>query len=233
MAPPLYQIVAGALRERITRRQRGFREGDPLPTEYELADEFKVSRDTIRNALLALRTEGLIESFRGTGSYVRRRQATIARPPGAGEPPEAQPIEITTGIVTPPPEIAGLLQLKPEESCLLRRRVIHMGYDPVQIGCSWYREGLVRDTPIPIAEPTGRSIFLIFREDLGLEVAPYDEYVTTRMPTPEETSELDLGSGVPVFEVNKTISTTSGLPIVTERDILAGDRYELTFPITP
>lgn len=48
--------------------------GERLPTENELAQEFKVSRPVIRTALARLRDDGLVVSRRGAGSFVSRSQ---------------------------------------------------------------------------------------------------------------------------------------------------------------
>lgn len=45
--------------------------GERLPSERELAVQFKVSRTTVREALRALEQNGLIEIRRGGGSYVK------------------------------------------------------------------------------------------------------------------------------------------------------------------
>jgi GntR family transcriptional repressor for pyruvate dehydrogenase complex len=42
-----------------------------LPSEHELAEEYGVSRPVVRSALGRLRTDGLIYSRQGSGSYVR------------------------------------------------------------------------------------------------------------------------------------------------------------------
>ncbi|MDZ5459889.1 FadR/GntR family transcriptional regulator, partial [Azohydromonas lata] len=47
-----------------------FAPGTRLPTEAELAVRFGVSRATVREALSRLRSEGLIETRRGSGSHV-------------------------------------------------------------------------------------------------------------------------------------------------------------------
>jgi GntR family transcriptional repressor for pyruvate dehydrogenase complex len=48
-------------------------ESGRLPTETELAQQYSVSRPTVREALSRLRLDGLIASRRGSGSYVLRR----------------------------------------------------------------------------------------------------------------------------------------------------------------
>ena len=53
------QIEAGALRP-----------GDKLPTEPQLSAEFGVSRTVIREAVAALRSEGLLKSRQGSGVFV-------------------------------------------------------------------------------------------------------------------------------------------------------------------
>lgn len=53
-----------------------YTEGDQLPTETALAQQFSVSRPVIREALAQLRDDGLIHARQGSGSYVQRRPNT-------------------------------------------------------------------------------------------------------------------------------------------------------------
>ena len=64
----LYQQAAAAIANAI---QRGdYRPGQRIPSERELAEEHKVSRPTIREALIALEVTGLIRSRHGSGIFV-------------------------------------------------------------------------------------------------------------------------------------------------------------------
>jgi GntR family transcriptional repressor for pyruvate dehydrogenase complex len=51
-------------------REGRFKAGDQLPSERELAETFKVSRTSVREALRALETQGLIVSRTGMGNFV-------------------------------------------------------------------------------------------------------------------------------------------------------------------
>ncbi|MFJ3208935.1 MULTISPECIES: GntR family transcriptional regulator [Streptomyces] len=81
------QEIADILRERI--RGGDLKAGDRLPTQAELADEFKVERGTVRQALRALQEDGLLTNV-SKGSPPR-----IAEPPPVrGEP---QPTMVALG----------------------------------------------------------------------------------------------------------------------------------------
>jgi DNA-binding GntR family transcriptional regulator len=67
--PSLYQQVAAAIRKKIT--DGDLVAGDQLKSEKYMAEEYKVGRDTIRDALQHLRNEGLIDTRRGYRSRVR------------------------------------------------------------------------------------------------------------------------------------------------------------------
>lgn len=51
-------------------KSKGFKQGDRLPSERELAEIFNVQRLTVRSALKRLINENLIYSIRGSGNYV-------------------------------------------------------------------------------------------------------------------------------------------------------------------
>ncbi|MDR0284208.1 MAG: GntR family transcriptional regulator, partial [Propionibacteriaceae bacterium] len=61
-----YEAVAAELRARVHLMQPD----ESLPTERRLAEEFTVSRTTVRQAIRALIAEGLIYNVQGSGTYV-------------------------------------------------------------------------------------------------------------------------------------------------------------------
>lgn len=60
---PAYLRVSEEIRSRILRRE--LTEGEPLPTETELARQFEVNRSTVREALRKLESNGLLSRRRG------------------------------------------------------------------------------------------------------------------------------------------------------------------------
>ena len=60
---PAYRRIANVIEQRIVARS--LRTGDPLPSEIDLARQFGVNRSTIREAIRALETHGLLGRARG------------------------------------------------------------------------------------------------------------------------------------------------------------------------
>lgn len=68
-AIPVYRQVAAILAARIERGELAA--GRPVPSESALMGEYGISRDTVRKAMDVLRSDGLIVTVQGKGSYVR------------------------------------------------------------------------------------------------------------------------------------------------------------------
>ena len=70
-AQPLYQQLQRVVREAIETRVLG--PDDALPSERQLAEDFAVSRITVRRAIEGLVAEGLLVSRQGSGNFVCSR----------------------------------------------------------------------------------------------------------------------------------------------------------------
>lgn len=64
----IYEEVVSQIHDLI--REGRLNAGDQLPSERELAETFKVSRTSVREALRALETQGLVVSRTGMGTFV-------------------------------------------------------------------------------------------------------------------------------------------------------------------
>jgi DNA-binding FadR family transcriptional regulator len=82
----LYRQIAEQLRSSIASGE--FTPGSRLPAERDLAKQLGVSRPSVREALIALEVEGIIDVRTGSGIYVRATEA------GNGAPARAQPADL-------------------------------------------------------------------------------------------------------------------------------------------
>lgn len=83
-ARPAYRQVADRLRESIEAAELA--PGAQLPTQRDIAEDYGVAVETVKRALAQLRSEGLIVTRQGKGSYVRSDGVNA----GSGEPDIAQ-----------------------------------------------------------------------------------------------------------------------------------------------
>jgi GntR family transcriptional regulator len=117
--------IADELRQKILLVEDGLTPGVLLPSENRLAEQYGVSRPTLREALSILRGEGLLETTVGQGTKVTRR------------PPPEPDITEQAGA---PLEVAGLLGLVPGAPVTRRRQILYRDDQPVKLVLTYTRE---------------------------------------------------------------------------------------------
>jgi GntR family transcriptional regulator len=66
---PVYRQLARLLREQILVGE--LHPGEALPSESALSQRYGVGRDAVRDAIASLRNDGLVNTTRGLGTFVR------------------------------------------------------------------------------------------------------------------------------------------------------------------
>jgi GntR family transcriptional regulator len=246
---PRHVILATTLREAI---QRGdFSPGERLPPERELADRFQASRTTVRLALSALKSQGLIGSGQGQGTYVRKarpirvlamdqdRAARRAEHHAATFNAEAarqgrvgrQDIrEVATVPATA--ETGRWLAVPEGTDLLVRRRIMLVDEEPYQLGDSYYVNELVRDTAIAIPKPVEEGVLTVLERVSGRPIPYYIDELSFRMPTPEESEILKLDPGVCVVRVVRVAYDAEEKPLEAFDQLLAGDKHFLVYEVS-
>lgn len=69
---PSFQPLFSQIKEMIVERIKSgeWKEGEPLPSEFEFADFYNVSQGTVRKAIAEMADEKLVVRFRGKGTFV-------------------------------------------------------------------------------------------------------------------------------------------------------------------
>jgi GntR family transcriptional regulator len=195
--------IANSIRDRILRGD--LHAGDEVPSERQLADEWGVARPTATRALQLLRSQGLVESRQGAGSFVRERQQLVrrardryAQSRGSGliYPKDEWAEIVQARLVKAPPHIAEALQLPSGVKALKRRRITNGPDGPVELSTSWFseqtaaaaprllqRERILEGTLAYVEECTGRRARLA-TDRVGARLATGDEAAVLRLPEP-------------------------------------------------
>ena len=147
----LYRQIADQIRTLI--RSGEFTPGSRLPPERDLARQLGVSRPSVREALIALEVEGLVEVRIGSGIYVRAPADGDAR-----DPPEALagPFELLRARYVIESECAALAAKSAKRAQL---RAIEDALDNMDREMDNARQPLPGDRlfHLRIAEATGNS----------------------------------------------------------------------------
>jgi GntR family transcriptional repressor for pyruvate dehydrogenase complex len=73
----LYEQIVQQIEESILKGT--LKEGDQLPAERELAQQFGVSRTAVREAIKALHEKGLVDAFPGRGTFIANGNSNSMR----------------------------------------------------------------------------------------------------------------------------------------------------------
>ncbi|MGH3922353.1 MAG: GntR family transcriptional regulator [Pseudonocardiaceae bacterium] len=244
---PAYQQVADQLRTLIYGRELA--PGDRLPSERELVERYGLAHGTVRQAIEVLRSEGLVVSVQGRGSFVRKaplihryapkRYQRSERPPGArplqaeaeaqGQTQEQRLLEV--GPVAPPGEVASRLGVGMGEQVLVRRHLLLVEDTPIQTADSYFPLALVEGTRVAENARIEGGVHAALEDDLGLQLEHFVEELRSRTPTPEEARLLHLRPGETVIKLLRTLVEMGGRPIEVSDFTFAGDKHVLVYQV--
>ncbi|MDT0458284.1 GntR family transcriptional regulator [Streptomyces sp. DSM 41527] len=216
-----HQQIAEALRRAITDGQLPV--GSALPSETELAATHGVSRGTVRQALAALLSEGMIGSRQGARHLVLstapsqsftelRSFAQWAH--ASGHTPGGRVRESSRGTATA--EEAALLQLAPGDEVLRVLRLRTLDGEAVLLERTVYAgwiAGAVEELPDDC-----ESVTQALLASSGLVFAHGEHHLDALAAGTVDARELRVRRGSPLLRVRRTTTTAEGRPVETSDD---------------
>lgn len=240
-----YERVARDLREKINKGE--LQPGDRLPTEKALQEQYDVSVTVARAALAQLRTEGLIISEQGRGSFVRKQHEQVRmsafryrrNAPEAPHRREAQKggwtddFTATVRTSTATEDVAKRLQIKAGDPVSEAEYMRTVDGEPIQISTQWEPLAITRGTraETPGGGELGAPDVITRMSWIEHEVSEVTEVIRARMPTPGETRELDIPTGTPVLTIERT-HWSDEKPVETADIVIRSDRLAINNTIT-
>lgn len=251
-----YERIADDLRQRI--RAGEYDSGERLPAETKLADDYRKSLPTVRQALSVLQAEGLIEKQHGRGNVVRkpRRLATRSNERHQWEKDRARQsleerqqtgaTEHDTGLSVSDLVFDAEYSEQEADEDLAEAFGVPVGTRLLErVYRTRYRE---EEAPFNVSrsrllyEMAARNPALLDVSNepwpggtqnqlhtIGVEVDRITERINARPPTFEEAEELGLTAGVALMVLRKTCIDTDGRVVEVADVTLPGDRTELEF----
>ena len=219
------------LRDRLSARLDAGEFADEFPAEMDLAAQYAVSRNTVREAMRRLRADGVVVAERGR----RPRLAT----PSEIEQPLGAIYSLFASV-----EAAGLEQHSLVRAVDLRvdREVARrLGRDPAALLFYLERVRLAGDQPLAVdrvwmpgdvggalveADFTHTALYVELYERTGLRLTAGREWVRAVVPSPEDRVALGLGPDQAALAIDRLASVHDDL-VEWRRTLIRGDRFSL------
>lgn len=229
---PLHTQIQAFLRENILSNK--LKTDDPISSERELAEELEVSRMTVRQALNALRKEGLIYQKRGKGTFVSSRKFDVHSRNLNGFSDEM----LRRGM-NPQSKVLQIEKTKSDEETAERLNI--------SIGAAVFRlERLRLADDIPMAIETSclpaemfpdlskynfekKSLYQILDDKYGVKMCSAAEDLEAAICDDKTAELLSVKKKSPLLIVYRTVFGEDDQPIEYTKSIYRADRYRASF----
>lgn len=225
---PLWAQVQADLRARIDTGEFT----DAFPGEHALTGEYGVSRQTVREALRALRAEGLVTAARGRAPRLADR-ARFTQPLGTASSLFAsveqggtrQTSVVRRFDVHADGTVAARLGLEESTPLLHLERLRLAGGEPLALDRAWLPAALAE--ALLEADFTHTSLYDELAARCGIRPTGSQEQVRAVVPTAHERGLLGLEPRTALLAIDRT-ACVDGVPIEWRRTLVRGDRFALT-----
>jgi GntR family transcriptional regulator len=221
----MYRQIADDLRSAIATGR--LRPGDDVPTEGELAARWSTSRGPIRNALAALRAEGLIETTRGRPGRVIEQRSYQAVDVSIPFTAWARRIGAQPGAVT---QQVGLRRSDAGQAALLGITEGDLVVDVLRLRSLDGRATMVER--LTYIERVGRHLFdadldtvsiTEFLETRGWKSAEVDHEIDAVAADATDAALLGLAEGAPILRLRRIARDLGGITFEASDDRYRSD----------
>lgn len=218
---PLYQRLRDQLAEQIANNR--WRPGEAIPTEAALSAEYQLSTGTVRKAIDALVSEGILERQQGRGTFIRRAQfqsslfrffrfQTVS---GERQVPESRILSIEP--VAAPSAVAQALGLPADAPVIRIVRVRLLDVKPVLAEEIWLpRQRFQALLEIDLSRE-GPLLYPIYEEVCGQVVASAEETLTAESVNDVHARLLQIAVNSPVIVIERLARDYAGSPLEWRR----------------
>jgi GntR family transcriptional regulator len=207
--------------------------GSPIPSERDLAQQYGVSRITVRAAVGQLVAEGLLTRAKGRGTFTARRRMDVQLYlESFTDDMRRRGMTPATEVVacreeTPSPEAAAALGLlPPEPACRLVRVRLADGV-PLAVERGWYNPRVVPDLD---RHDLTASLYTLIADTYGVQLDHAAQTVWAEGADPDTAKLLGIRPGGPLL-VFRRVSSSRGRPVEDMTSWYRGDLYQVTMQL--
>lgn len=227
---PLYHHLKSTLMSHIEEGK--WAPGELIPSESELADEFHVSRTTVRQAVGDLVSSGYLVRQQGKGTFVAKRSATMASSPLYGFAEELRMHRRDVRVHVRSIKMIACPMAVADRLGILTEPVIHVSRTAHSGNTCMFHESSYLVPPVQLSpEELSRSSELFdhiygFLERHGVKIGLARQTVTAELATEEDTHVLGVPSGEAVLVIRRVTQDITGTPVEFSEVRYPGHEYE-------
>lgn len=228
MKVPVYIQIHNRIRKEIELGK--WTVGERIPSERQLADDFGVSRMTLRQAIQTLVDEGILQRQVGSGTYVAssKVQEKMSGTTSFTEITESQgkqPSSKTVSYHTADPSMSEIekLKLADGEQILRMERIRYADKQPICFE--------VTTIPIKIVDNLDKnditsSLYKALEDKAGLKLGSASQTVSAMLASEKIATLLNVKRGSAILRLRQITTLDDGTPFEYVRSQYAGDRFE-------
>ncbi len=223
-AMPKYYVLKTELLASIAGEQPG----TLIPTERALAEKYKTSRTTVRQAISELVAEGKLGRIQGHGTFVAPPKITHVRQlTSFSDDARSQGLR-------PDSQLLSLAMAKADIDV-----AAHLGLDVGAVVTRLERIRLIDGEPLAheIAYLPGKlprfkanlekagSLYAALADMYGIHISDVEDTVETALAGPEDVRLLGIEMGAPLLVVHRLARDAAGVSVEWTRSTFRGDRF--------
>ncbi len=226
---PLYRQIKVLITQDM---QSGvWKPGAVIPSEFELAERFKVSQGTVRKAIDELAAENLVVRRQGKGTFVathneqttRYRFLRLAADDGSGRGLERRLLECKR--LRASADVARPLELKSGDPVVFVLRLLLDQQQPVVLDEIWLPARLFKDLSAQsLAEYKG-PMYALFEAAFGVQMLRAEEKIRAVAATAAAAQWLGVAPGAPLLSVERRSLTYGERPVELRRGLYRTDAH--------
>lgn len=225
----LYDQLADQIRYDIYEGK--FKQGEKIPSEFELSDIYGVSRSTVRKAISILVQENLLEKAHGKGTFVSSTK-TNQNPSSFSSFTDnvksmGQTLTTKTILVSHEPSTEKqrkFFNLGVNESLLKIERLRYVDNIAICIETSWFMTEL---DSLQNKNLNG-SLYAVLQKEYNIHPLTGSETIELCYASSEESELLDVPRGSALVLIVDQVYDSTGKPLHISKLIVRGDKFKYT-----
>lgn len=225
---PLYYQVRNDIENKIKNRE--YEPGEKLPTEAWLMENYGVSRVTIRKAISGLVSMGLVESRRGTGTFVTSPKTIFSLVEMSSLHRMLTSLNIKASsriledaIVLATPELSNAMKIPIGTALHMIRRIRLANENPIADQVTFLQESLC--PRLKASTLMERSLYEVLETEYKIKPVKSYQVFSAKLPSKEDMVNLQLSNKTPLLTIVATVYDKNETIIEYSINNYVPDRY--------